>query len=355
MTNLNHPPIRNTLIDKSLKERFLEFLADPKDNLRAKLIQAVSDHQGWEESAVALVDEAIIPAISQHQADMYPKLPFSIHDDGQCIQTNGIASEMRLLSEQERSERLKSLTQKLPDLPDNTPMPWIWSEDEIAMLRAACTKRFDEILRTESLFCIAMTGIRIFLSRSKPEPVSGKDAGCVDARANIFTENNGLTPPVGSNPRTSRALTDDSSNSIGLGDSEWAKEHFPAPATGQPVGLTTLPKQLAQDIYAELFDEAAANYGPEVSKQDRISKITNRILKHVLHFWPCATERESGNDMELFTLKVKIAARAWQILEAHQDDRAMLAHTISKEILELCDQPNALERIKEQGRRGSDD
>lgn len=63
---------------------------------------------------------------------------------------------------------------------------------------------------------------------------------------------------------------------------------------GQPVGLTTLPKQLGQDIYAEIFEEATAKYGPEVSLQQRCSNITNRILMHVLHFWPVTTERESS-------------------------------------------------------------
>lgn len=52
---------------KSLEDRFSEYLAAPKDSLRAKLIEAVSLHEGWEESAISLVDEAIVPVIRQHQ------------------------------------------------------------------------------------------------------------------------------------------------------------------------------------------------------------------------------------------------------------------------------------------------
>lgn len=36
----------------------------PQDSsLRSELIRAVAKHEGWEESAVVLVDEAIIPTI----------------------------------------------------------------------------------------------------------------------------------------------------------------------------------------------------------------------------------------------------------------------------------------------------
>lgn len=67
-------------------------------------------------------------------------------------------------------------------------------------------------------------------------------------------------------------------------------------AKQQPVGLTTLPKQLGEDIYAELFDESDVVYPPAVSKEQRVAKIANRILRHVLHFWPSAPERETGTE-----------------------------------------------------------
>lgn len=66
----------------TLKERFAEYLASPKDNLRSRLIEAVSHHEGWEESAIAMVDDAIIPAINEHKADCQRKLDeiFSMGD-----------------------------------------------------------------------------------------------------------------------------------------------------------------------------------------------------------------------------------------------------------------------------------
>lgn len=48
---------------KSLKERWQEHLACTHLDLRGLLIEAVAVHQGWEESAIALVDEAIMPVI----------------------------------------------------------------------------------------------------------------------------------------------------------------------------------------------------------------------------------------------------------------------------------------------------
>jgi hypothetical protein len=58
MTKSHEPPI-----PMSLKERWLEYLASTKLDLRGRLIEAVSDHEGWEESAIALVDEAILPVL----------------------------------------------------------------------------------------------------------------------------------------------------------------------------------------------------------------------------------------------------------------------------------------------------
>lgn len=59
----------NSLNYKTYAEGFKEYLNAPKDNLRAKLIEAVCHHEGWEESALALVDDAIMPVIRQHKAE----------------------------------------------------------------------------------------------------------------------------------------------------------------------------------------------------------------------------------------------------------------------------------------------
>lgn len=48
---------------KTYKELWLEHMTGPKDNLRHELIEAIACHEGWEESAVALFDEAIMPIL----------------------------------------------------------------------------------------------------------------------------------------------------------------------------------------------------------------------------------------------------------------------------------------------------
>lgn len=53
----------SSLNDKIWAERWIEHCAGHANNLRSHLINAVAEHEGWEESAVALVDEAIIPVI----------------------------------------------------------------------------------------------------------------------------------------------------------------------------------------------------------------------------------------------------------------------------------------------------
>lgn len=72
-------------------------------------------------------------------------------------------------SEAERSEKHSQLTAHLPPLLENGSI-WMWTDDEIEILRAACAKRFDETLRTESLFCIASTGIRIAKAKAATAP-----------------------------------------------------------------------------------------------------------------------------------------------------------------------------------------
>lgn len=68
-------------------------------------------------------------------------------------------------TEAERSKKLTQLTKHLPPLTEGEV--WFWSNEEIEMLRAACAKRFGERIRTESLFSIAATGIRIYRSREE--------------------------------------------------------------------------------------------------------------------------------------------------------------------------------------------
>lgn len=85
------------------------------------------------------------------------------------------ASEIPVLSERDRHEEWKALTRSLPCVSTVARAGWLWSDDEIGMLRAASRARFDESVRTETLFAIAMTGIRIYLSRAnKPVSVSLK-------------------------------------------------------------------------------------------------------------------------------------------------------------------------------------
>ena len=67
--------------------------------------------------------------------------------------------------ESDRHKIWELLTGNLPSLPTNNETPWLWSDKEIDMLRAACAKRFDEKISTESLMCIAATGIRIYLNK----------------------------------------------------------------------------------------------------------------------------------------------------------------------------------------------
>lgn len=72
-------------------------------------------------------------------------------------------------SASERNARWQRLTAELPKFPHTAESLWVWSNAEIEMLRAAGFRRFAETIRTESLFCIATTGIRIYLSRH-PQP-----------------------------------------------------------------------------------------------------------------------------------------------------------------------------------------
>lgn len=74
-----------------------------------------------------------------------------------------MSEELKPSAEAERRMRLEDLTKNLPPLPD---IPWVWTDEETEMLRAACATRFGESVRTETLFAIAATGIRIYMSRA---------------------------------------------------------------------------------------------------------------------------------------------------------------------------------------------
>ena len=55
---------------KSLQEKWQEHMHAKKLDLRWHLISAIAEHEGWEESAIALVDEAIMPIIqSEYPGD----------------------------------------------------------------------------------------------------------------------------------------------------------------------------------------------------------------------------------------------------------------------------------------------
>ncbi len=68
------------------------------------------------------------------------------------------------MSESERREAYQRASAHLP-MPDTSN--WVWSEREVDILRKACAVRFGETLRTESLFYIAMAGIRMAMARAQ--------------------------------------------------------------------------------------------------------------------------------------------------------------------------------------------
>lgn len=74
-------------------------------------------------------------------------------------------SEEGPADESTRHSKLNWMTNSLPCLSTVAPDGWVWTDEETAILRTACAARFDERLRTESLYCIAATAIRIYLMR----------------------------------------------------------------------------------------------------------------------------------------------------------------------------------------------
>lgn len=62
-----------------------------------------------------------------------------------------------------------------------------------------------------------------------------------------------------------------------------------------PAGITVVPKQLYQDVYAELFDTAVTKESTADSLQVRCGRLTSKVMKHVLHFWPESPKREMVN------------------------------------------------------------
>ena len=63
--------------------------------------------------------------------------------------------------ESARAAHLKWTTNNLPPFPKN----WTWNESETYALRAASKVRFDEDIRTETLYAIGAVAIRIYLDR----------------------------------------------------------------------------------------------------------------------------------------------------------------------------------------------
>jgi hypothetical protein len=66
------------------------------------------------------------------------------------------------LSEQERHDAYRRAAANLPEMDMSG---WVWTDEEVAVLRKACAKRFDETLRTESLFSVAVAGMRLLKAR----------------------------------------------------------------------------------------------------------------------------------------------------------------------------------------------
>lgn len=66
------------------------------------------------------------------------------------------------MTEHERRVAFEDAVSNLP------PVKWPgghWTEEEVEILRKACAMRFDETVRTETLFAIAHAAVRIFKQR----------------------------------------------------------------------------------------------------------------------------------------------------------------------------------------------
>lgn len=63
---------------KSLAMRWQAHLASTSLDFRGLLIEAVAAHEGWEESAIALVDEAIMPIIEEMLADTENEMEYKV-------------------------------------------------------------------------------------------------------------------------------------------------------------------------------------------------------------------------------------------------------------------------------------
>lgn len=76
---------------------------DSLNDLREKLIESISVHQGWEESAVALVDEAIIPVIQQHTAETFQSDSLNFPITGaKLYNSNSLIEQFQKLSQRVR-------------------------------------------------------------------------------------------------------------------------------------------------------------------------------------------------------------------------------------------------------------
>lgn len=78
------------------------------------------------------------------------------------------------MGEAERRAAYRAAAAHLPtvDMSD-----WVWTEQEVEVLRRACGVRFDESLRTESLFTIAQAAMRIAQARARLGSQGGLAAG----------------------------------------------------------------------------------------------------------------------------------------------------------------------------------
>lgn len=86
----------------------------------------------------------------------------------QDFSLNEVCGCKRWVREDIRRQKFHDLTKELPPLPNNANDDlWVWEEEDVDILRAAGAMRHGECPRTETLFCIAATGIRLFLSKQK--------------------------------------------------------------------------------------------------------------------------------------------------------------------------------------------
>lgn len=80
-----------------------------------------------------------------------------------CPRCGEPAERYRPMTESERREAYERAAAHLPKVDLHG---WVWTAAETDILRKACATRFDETLRTESLFAIAAAALRIAAGRA---------------------------------------------------------------------------------------------------------------------------------------------------------------------------------------------